>query len=144
MTDFADKMIRTIRTEFVIPEVIFDPSLILSPHVILLGLLFADGAFARLDGERVLTSASQLLDLDIPEDTYQLEFRLDPALADVPVLRRSEQTLDGIRISDVKPLTYSILLPWVKCIGKISTILGIVRPYSLRYGAGKALDNSGK
>ncbi|EDN08224.1 predicted protein [Histoplasma mississippiense (nom. inval.)] len=130
-------------TEFVIPEIIFDPSLILSPQVILLGLLFADGAFARLDGERILTSASQLLDLDIPEDTYQLEFNLDPGLSDIPILRRSERTLDGIRISDVEALTYNILLPWIKCIGKISTIRQIVRPYSLRYGAGKALDNSG-
>lgn len=127
-----------------IPEIIFDPSLILSPQVILLGLLFADGAFARLDGERILTSASQLLDLDIPEDTYQLEFNLDPGLSDIPILRRSERTLDGIRISDVEALTYNILLPWIKCIGKISTIRQIVRPYSLRYGAGKALDNSGK
>ncbi|OJD22957.1 hypothetical protein ACJ73_05688 [Blastomyces percursus] len=130
-------------TEFVIPEIIFDPSLILSPQVILLGLLFADGAFARLDGERILTSASQLLDLDIPEDTYQLEFNLDPGLSDILILRRSERTLDGIRISDVEALTYNILLPWIKCIGKISTIRKIVRPCSLRYGAGKALDNSG-
>lgn len=31
---------------FPIPEVIFDPSLVLSPHVTLLCLLLADGAFA--------------------------------------------------------------------------------------------------
>ncbi|OJD15251.1 hypothetical protein AJ78_04473 [Emergomyces pasteurianus Ep9510] len=63
-------------TEFMTLKIIFDSSLILSPQVILLDLLFADSAFARLDGERILTSASQLLDLDIPEDTYQLEFNL--------------------------------------------------------------------
>ncbi|KAH8746819.1 hypothetical protein F5882DRAFT_312194, partial [Hyaloscypha sp. PMI_1271] len=31
--------------KFVLPEIIFDPSLILSPYIFLLGLIFANGAF---------------------------------------------------------------------------------------------------
>ncbi|EGE05594.1 hypothetical protein TEQG_04603 [Trichophyton equinum CBS 127.97] len=34
---------------FVIPEIIFDPSLILSPYIILLSLLFTDRAFSYLE-----------------------------------------------------------------------------------------------
>ncbi|PGG95045.1 hypothetical protein AJ79_10301 [Helicocarpus griseus UAMH5409] len=130
-------------TTFIVPEIIFDPSLILSPHVILLGLLFADRAFASLDGERIITSARQLIDLKIPEDTYQLELHLEPALNNVPVFRKSERTLEQIEISASEALTYSTIRPWIRRIGELSAFRDIVRPYSLRYGAGKALDNSG-
>ncbi|KAK2740142.1 hypothetical protein FQN57_006257 [Myotisia sp. PD_48] len=131
-------------TTFIIPEIIFDPSLVLSPHVMLLGLLFADGAFARLDGEQVLTSADQLLHLAIPAGTYQLELRLDPALNDIPVLRKSELKFDRIKVSDTEPLTYAILNAWIKRIGELAKFRSRLRAYSLRYGAGKALDNSGE
>ena len=33
------------RNTFILPEIIFNPSLILSPHVALLGLIFANNAF---------------------------------------------------------------------------------------------------
>lgn len=53
---------------FPIPEIIFDPSLILSPHVLLLGLILADGAFAPPS----LTSAQKLSELDIRPGSNQL------------------------------------------------------------------------
>ncbi len=37
---------RTRRNVFQIPEIIYDPTLILSPHVFLLGMLFKAQAFA--------------------------------------------------------------------------------------------------
>ncbi|KAJ5253129.1 hypothetical protein N7489_003539 [Penicillium chrysogenum] len=107
---------------YILPEIIFDPSLVLSPYVFLLGLLFTDRAFARVDSEEVL---------------------LDPAIDNVPVFRISERTLNGIGISPDKPLPYSTLELWVKKIGVITGIRQVTRPYSLRYGAGIALDNSG-
>ncbi|OJD28093.1 hypothetical protein ACJ73_00490 [Blastomyces percursus] len=130
-------------TTFVVQEIIFDPSPILSPHVFLLGLLFADRAFALLGGERILTSARQLIDLKIPEGINQLKLHLDPALDDVPVIRKSERTLEGIEISATEALTYATIKLWIKRIGEIAAFRDIVRPYSLRYGAGKALDDSG-
>lgn len=63
---------------------------------------------------------------------------------DVPVFRMSERTLDGIGISPSKMLPYSTLEPWVKKIGVITGIRQVTRPYSLRYGAGTALDSSGE
>lgn len=53
-----------LRVKFVLPEIIFDPSLILSPHVFFLGLVFADEAFAAPN----LRSAAQLSELDIRPD----------------------------------------------------------------------------
>lgn len=133
----------SFRNTYILPEIIFDPSLVLSPHVFLLGLLFADRAFARVDGEEVLVLASQLPGLRIRDECNELRLQLDPAMDDVPVFRMSERTLNGIGISPDKPLPYSTLEPWVKKIGVITGIRQVTRPYSLRYGAGTALDNSG-
>ena len=136
-------LLTTWRNTYILPEIIFDPSLVLSPHVSLLGLLFADHAFKRVDGEEVLVSAEQLPHLHIRDECNELPLLLDPALDDVPVFRQTERTLQGIGISPVTPLRYSTLLPWVKTIGAITGFRQVARPYSLRYGAGKALDNSG-
>jgi hypothetical protein len=111
--------------------------------VFLLGLLFADRAFDRVDGEEVLVSAGQLPGLQIREECNELPLQLDSALDDVPVFRMSDPTLQGISISPNKPLPYSTLLPWVKTIGAITGFRQVTRPYSLRYGAGTALDSSG-
>lgn len=132
------------RNTYILPEIIFDPSLVLSPHVFLLGILFADRAFDRVDGEEVLVSASQLPRLQIREQCNELRLQLDPELDDVPVFRMSERTLSGIGISPSKALPYSTLEPWVKRMGVLTGIKQITRPYSLRYGAGSALDGSGK
>jgi Protein of unknown function (DUF3435) len=50
-----------VRNTFPLPEIIFDPSLILSPHVVLLSPLLADEAFLALS----LTSAEKTSELDI-------------------------------------------------------------------------------
>ncbi|OJD10026.1 hypothetical protein AJ78_08793 [Emergomyces pasteurianus Ep9510] len=148
LIEFTVEFIKTFleekkKTTFIVPEIIFDPSLILSPHVILLGLLFADRAFAPLKDERVLTLARQLIDLKILEDIYQLKLHLDPALNDVLVFRKSERTLERVEISATEALTYGTIRPWIRRVREISAFRDIVRLYSLRYSAGKALDNSG-
>ena len=110
----------------------------------MLGLLFADRAFKRVEGKEVLTSAEQLPRLQIRDGCNELPLLLDPALDDVPVFRQTERSLQGIGISADRSLPYSTLLPWVKSIGTITGFRQVARPYSLLYGAGKALDNSGK
>lgn len=128
---------------YILPEIIFDPSLVLSPHVFLLGLLFADRAFKRVEGEEALTSAEQLPRLHIRDGCNELPLLPDPALDEVPVFRQTERNLQGTGISTDKCLPYSTLLPWVKGISTITNFRQVARPYSLLYGAGKALDNSG-
>ena len=105
--------------------------------------MFADRAFKRVDGQDVLVSADQLLRLYIPDGCNELPLLLDPALDDVPIFRQTERMLQGISISSNRPLLCSTLLPWVKKIGAITGFRQVARPYSLRYGAGKALDSSG-
>jgi hypothetical protein len=44
------------RNTFPLLEIIYNPSLVLSPHVSLLCLLFVDCAFACVEGKEVLVS----------------------------------------------------------------------------------------
>lgn len=88
-------------------------------------------------------SAEQLLHLNIHPECNELRLLLDPALDDVPVFRQSLRTLQGTAILADQALPYSTLLPWVKKVGALTGFQQIARPYSLQYGAGKALDNSG-
>ncbi|KAJ5678354.1 uncharacterized protein N7477_003987 [Penicillium maclennaniae] len=46
--------LRLFLNTYILPEIIFDPSLVLSLYIFLLGLLFIDRAFDRVDGEEVL------------------------------------------------------------------------------------------
>jgi hypothetical protein len=96
--------------------------------------LFADRAFRRVEGEEVLVLAKQLLHLNIRLECNELRLLLDPTLDDFPVFRQSVRTLQGTAISADKALPYSS--------GRCSHRVPAGRPYSLRYGAGKALDSS--
>jgi hypothetical protein len=73
------------KNTFPIPEIIFDLSLILSLHVLLLGLIFADDAFAAPN----LTTAEQLSRLDIRPGYEQLPLLLKPSMANIPVFCKS-------------------------------------------------------
>ncbi|KAI9765782.1 MAG: hypothetical protein M1839_005382 [Geoglossum umbratile] len=125
--------------KFPLPEIIFDPSLILSLHVFLLGLIFADRAFAAPN----LTSARQLSRLDIRPGYQQLELLLKPSILDVPVFRKSVRTGYGYEISPHEPLSYATLLSLMKAVGVIAGFLQPTRPYCLRYGAGNEFNQSG-
>lgn len=93
------------RIKFVLLEIIFDPSLILSPHIFLLGLIFADRAFAAPNPK----SAAQLSELDIRPSYQQLELLFKPSMLDVPVFRKSVKTKYSYEISPYEPLTYATL-----------------------------------
>lgn len=124
---------------FPVPEIIYDPSLVLSPHVFLLGLILADGAFAAPN----LTSAEQLSKLDIRPGTNQLPLPLKRSMDDIPIFRKSITTTYGTEISPDEPLPYATLLPLVKKLGILTGFLHIHRPYGLWYGAGNAFNQSG-
>ena len=98
---------------FPIPEIIYDPSLVLSPHIILLGLILADGAFAAPN----LTCAEQLSKLDIRPGYNQLPLLLLLEKADIPVFRKSIKMLYGWKVLPDQPLPYSTPLPYMKKLG---------------------------
>jgi hypothetical protein len=124
---------------FPVPEIIYDPSLIFSPHVTLLGLIFDDQAFAAPS----LTSPERLSELEIEPGRNQLEIPLDPRLYNTPVFRQAIRTLQGWAISPDKPLSYSVLWESMKKLGQLTGFKQVTRPYGLRYGAGKAFNENG-
>jgi hypothetical protein len=128
------------RNTFPIPEIIYDESLIFSPHISLLGMLFRDQAFAAYN----LTSEEELSRLYIPPGRNELPLRLNRELDDIPVLRQPVRTPNGWTISPNQPLQYSTLLPWIRVLGEITGFAQITRPYSLRYNGGKAFNENGK
>ncbi|KAH7303695.1 hypothetical protein BKA65DRAFT_370832, partial [Rhexocercosporidium sp. MPI-PUGE-AT-0058] len=73
---------------FILLEIIFNPFLILSPHVAFLSLIFANNAF--LDPS--LISAKKISELDIPLNYKQLPLYLKPEIANISVFRKSIKT----------------------------------------------------
>jgi hypothetical protein len=126
------------RNKFPLSEIIFDLSLILSSHVFLLGLIFADRAFAAPN----LTSAGQLSRLDIRPGYQQLELLLKPSILDILVFQKSVRTGYGYEISPHEPLTYATLLSLMKAVGVIAGFLQPTRLYCLRYSAGNEFNQS--
>jgi hypothetical protein len=70
-------------------KIIYDPSLILSPNVALLGLILADDAFLALN----LMSAEKISKLDIWPGYKQLPLLLKPSIANIPVFCKFIKTL---------------------------------------------------
>jgi hypothetical protein len=118
----------------------YDETLLFSPHVFLLGLLFCDRAFAAYN----LTSPEELSRLTIPPGRNELPLRLNRMLDDIPVFRKAVRTLHGWDISPNQPLPYSTLLPWIRILGEVTGFAQVTRPYSLRYAGGKAFNENGK
>jgi hypothetical protein len=132
-------MLTLARNTFPLPEIIYDESLIFSPHVFLLGVLFHDQAFAAYN----LTSEEELSRLYIEPGRNELPLRLNRELDDIPVLRQPVKDPHGWTISRDRPLQYSTLLPWIRVLGEITGFAQIARPYSLRYNGGKAFNENG-
>jgi hypothetical protein len=73
---------------FILPEIIFNLSLILSLYVALLSLIFADNVFLAPS----LILAKRISELDIPPSYEQLPLYLKPEMANIPVFRKSIRT----------------------------------------------------
>lgn len=117
----------------------YDETLIFSPHVFLLGVLFYDKAFAAYN----LTSPEELSRLDIPPGRNELPLRLNKKLDNIPVFRKAIRSVNGWDISPNERLPYPTLLPWIQTLGEITGFAQVTRPYSLRYAGGKAFNENG-
>ncbi|KAG9770201.1 hypothetical protein KCU88_g6673, partial [Aureobasidium melanogenum] len=122
-----------------VPEVLYDPSLILSPHVYLLSLIVADHAF-EAPGPVSPEELSRLYVLDFKnEQRVPLVSKLD----DFYVFRQARKTPYGVEIPFDSPLSYATLLPWVKNLGRLIGLINVI-PYDLRYNAAAKFDANGK
>ncbi|KAL3428722.1 hypothetical protein BDV09DRAFT_203994 [Aspergillus tetrazonus] len=95
--DFTKRFLRKkALNEFKIPEIIFDPSLVLSPHVCLLSILFHIQGFKRLSKTRpVLDSLEKLYSLRVLDGLGQQELLLKDKLSDKFILCQKKLTITG-------------------------------------------------
>lgn len=69
---------------------------------------------------------------------------LKEEMGHIPLFRRSENTVNGIRISNDQALPDSALRSWMVKLGSITGMELPTGPYTFRRGNGEALDNSSK
>ena len=84
------------RNEFKIPEVIFDLTLVLSPHVCLLSMLFHIKGFKKISTTRpVLDCPEKLYSLGVLDDKGQQELKLKDEILDKYMFCQVEQEAAG-------------------------------------------------
>ncbi|KAH6700000.1 hypothetical protein BKA61DRAFT_741052 [Leptodontidium sp. MPI-SDFR-AT-0119] len=105
--------------EFKIPEIIYDPTLVLSPHVFLLGMLFKARAFKSPS-------------IDCPERLYSL--KVLKGLNEHPLPLRDEMNDEFIFCQAVR---YRM-----KVGGEITGFSQVLKPYNVRDGSAKGLNES--
>ncbi|KAF5535363.1 C2H2 finger domain-containing protein [Fusarium mexicanum] len=134
-TFLGDKEVNTMT----LPEIFFDSSLLLSPHCLLLGILFHHKAFQAPS----LTSPEHLSKLDIHPQEDHLPLPLKQSMDDVFVFRDTVKTgLGGFVLSENKRITYSMIAGWTKDMGVLARFIFTVILYTLRYNAGNEFDSS--
>ncbi|KAL4404021.1 C2H2 finger domain-containing protein [Colletotrichum abscissum] len=123
---------------YTIPQTMFDPSLLLSPHVFLLGIIFRHRAFRAPS----LTSPHHLQSLDIHPGEKELPLPLREDLNQTFIFRRAVETLTGYQMSRNQRISYGMMAAWVKRIGEIMGLKDPTIAYNLRYNAANAFDQS--
>lgn len=121
-----------------LPEVLFDDSLVLSPHIFLEGILFKHHAFEAPS----LTCPEAVSRLDIHPGEWELPLPLKSELNDICIFRRAVKMLIGYEMSPDKPISYSMMREWIKRVGELTGFEVPTIPYNLRYNAANAFDRS--
>ncbi|OJD27056.1 hypothetical protein ACJ73_01562 [Blastomyces percursus] len=142
--DFTKRFLgKKAPNEFKIPEIIFDPTLVLSPHVCLLSMLFHIEGFKKISTTGpVLDSAEKLYSLKVLEGKGQQELRLKDELLDKFVFCQVERTSTGFRINLEKRLLASTVRSRMRRGGEITGFEQVTHPYNLRYAGAKAFNSS--
>ncbi|ODH52419.1 hypothetical protein GX48_01482 [Paracoccidioides brasiliensis] len=122
---------------FRLPEIIYDPTLVLSPHVFL-GMLFHIEVFKSPS----LKTPEQLYSLRILDRLNQQELPLRDDLANKFIFCMVVREGDGVRIAHERQLTTSLLRNCMKRGGKITGLDQVMKLYVLRDGAAKAFNKS--
>jgi hypothetical protein len=123
---------------FLIPEIIFDPTLVLSPHVFLLGMLFKARAFEDPN----IDSPDKLYSLKVLKGLGEQELPLREEINNEFVFCQAVREADGIRIAREIQATTDWIRYRMKKGGRILGIKQVVKPYVLRDGCAKELNES--
>ncbi|KAL4946937.1 hypothetical protein BDW69DRAFT_190709, partial [Aspergillus filifer] len=128
---------------FPIPEIIFDPTLVLSPHVFLLGMLFRIQAFKHFSTDGLVVDCPEnLYNLGVLDGLGEQELKLKDKILDQYVFCQAVREPDGIGIVLNEQLTEGALQYQMKRGGEITGFEQVTKPYGLRYGAAKAFNDS--
>ncbi|EDN07431.1 conserved hypothetical protein [Histoplasma mississippiense (nom. inval.)] len=132
-----------LRNEFKIPEIIFDPTLVLSPHICLLTLLFHIGGFKSISTSGpVLDCAEKLYSAKVLDGKGQQPLLLKDELLDKFVFCQTEPTSTGFKICLDQRMTPSMVSSRMRRAGEITGFEEVAHPYNLRYAGAKAFNNS--
>ncbi|EQL28300.1 hypothetical protein BDFG_08919 [Blastomyces dermatitidis ATCC 26199] len=123
---------------FWLPEIIYDPTLMLSPHVFLLGMLFHIQAFKSPGIRR----PEDLYSLGVLNGLNQQELPLRDDLADLFVFCSAVREGGGIRIAHEIRLTTASVRTRMKKGGEITGFQQVTKPYVLRDAAAKGFNES--
>ncbi|KAL4923019.1 DUF3435 domain-containing protein [Aspergillus undulatus] len=142
--DFTKRFLgKKAANEFRIPEIIFDPTLVLSPHVCLLSMLFHIQGFKRISSTGpVLDCPEKLYSLGVLDGKGQQELKLKDEILDKFLFCQVERLPTGYRIELEKGLTDSTVRSRMRRGGEITGFDQIARPYLLRYAGAKEFNSS--
>ncbi|EER43787.1 conserved hypothetical protein [Histoplasma capsulatum H143] len=121
-----------------LPEIIYDPTLVLSPHVFLLGMLFHIRAFKSPGIRR----PEDLYSLGVLNGLNQQELPLRDDLADLFVFCSAVREGGGVRIAHETRLTTASVRARMKKGGEITGFQQVTKPYVLRDAAAKGFNES--
>ncbi|EFW15377.1 conserved hypothetical protein [Coccidioides posadasii str. Silveira] len=128
---------------FPIPEIIFDLTLVLSPHVFLLGMLFRIQAFKNISKDGlVLDCPKNLYNLGVLDGLGEQPLRLKDEILDHFVFCQGMRQSDGLRIALEERLMEGALQYQMKQGGEITGFEQVTKLYGLRYGTAKAFNDS--
>lgn len=141
----ASRLTELDRNEFKIPEIIFDPTLVLSPHVCLLSMLFHIQGSKRISATGpVLNCPEKLYSLGVLNSKGQQELKLKGEILDKFVFCQVERLPTGYQINLEKGLTASTMRSRMRRGGEMTGSDQIARPYLLRYAGAKELNSNGE
>ncbi|OJD28259.1 hypothetical protein ACJ73_00338 [Blastomyces percursus] len=123
---------------FWLPEIIYDPTLVLSPHIFLLGMLFHIRAFKSPGIRR----PEDLYSLGVLNGLNQQELPLRDDLADLFVFCSAVREGGGVRITHETWLTTASVRARMKKGGEITGFHQVTKPYVLRDAAANGFNES--
>ncbi|KOC10147.1 hypothetical protein AFLA70_213g001581 [Aspergillus flavus AF70] len=106
---------------FPIPEIVFDPRLVLSPHVFLLGMLFRIQAFKNISKDGLV--------LDCPENLYNLGVLV--GLGEQPLRLNIEIDEEYVATKNTWPTQTVRRFGWAERHGYGPTLLGVIEAFRL-------------
>jgi hypothetical protein len=113
---------------------------VLSPHVFLLGMLFKARAFKSPS----IDSPERVYSLDVLDGLNEQQLPLREALDEEFVFCQAVRGADGVRIAHELQLSSDSVRYRMKKGGQITGFAEVTKPYCLRDGAAKGLNESRK